>query len=71
MSSQLDKWRLDRSVISVVPSNAESDEIDYWLKKTPDERLEAGEMLRQVAYGYDPSTARLQRVLEFVRNPWG
>lgn len=38
----------------------------YWLSKTPAERFEALELLRQIAYGYDPATERLQRVLEVV-----
>jgi hypothetical protein len=38
----------------------------YWLSKTPEERFEALELLRQIAYGYDPATARLQRVLEVI-----
>ena len=36
----------------------------YWLSKTPAERFEALELLRQIAYGYDPATERLQRVFE-------
>ena len=39
----------------------------YWLSRTADERFEALELLRQIAYGYDPATARLQRVLEVVK----
>jgi len=37
--------------------------IAYWHSKTPQERLRAAEFLRQVAYGYEPATARVQRVL--------
>jgi hypothetical protein len=36
----------------------------YWHSRTPEERLRALELMRQRAYGYDPATARLQRVLE-------
>jgi len=37
---------------------------EYWMSRTPEERFEALELLRQIAYGYDPATERLQRVLE-------
>lgn len=38
----------------------------YWHSRTPQERLWALELMRQKAYGYDPETVRLQRVLEIV-----
>jgi hypothetical protein len=31
--------------------------------------LEAVELMRQIIYGYDPSTTRLQRVLEIAQHP--
>jgi hypothetical protein len=45
-----------------VTSLDESDEKAYWLSKAPYERLVAIEVMRQIIYGYDPSTTRLQRV---------
>jgi hypothetical protein len=38
----------------------------FWLSKTPLERLAATELMRQINYGYDPLTARVQRVLTVV-----
>ena len=59
--------RLDRTAFSVVSlEEADSDEMEYWLSKTPHERLEALELLREIFYGYDPTTTRLQRVLEIT-----
>ncbi len=61
---------MDKTQIRVFSSFAESDEFDreYWQSKSPAERLEALELMRQSAYGYDDSTTRrLQRVLEIVR----
>jgi hypothetical protein len=69
--SDLHQWRMDKTAFSVVDLEAESDEKTYWIAQTPKARLEALEMLRQVMYGYDPATARLQRVLEIVERPWG
>ena len=59
---------LDRTAFSVV-SLAEQDRDDrrYWLSRTPHERLQAVETIRRALYGYDPSTERLQRVLEVGR----
>jgi hypothetical protein len=44
----------------------EDDEKAYWARKSPEERLEALETMRQIAYGYDPVTTRLQRFFEIV-----
>jgi len=65
----LDTLKVDRKVISVGSIFDESDEKAYWLSKTPAERLEALELYRQIAYGYDPNTLRLQRVLEIAEFP--
>jgi len=59
--------RLDRTAFSIVSlDEADNDEMEYWLSKTPYERLEALETLREIFYGYDPATTRLQRVLEIT-----
>lgn len=58
---------MDKSAFSVVSLYEPSDEKEYWLSKTPQERLEAMELMRQIVYGYDPTTERLQRVLEITR----
>jgi len=55
---------LDRSALAIAALSDENDEKAYWLSKTPAERLEALELMRQILYGYDPSSTRLQRVLE-------
>ncbi|HEY0780898.1 MAG TPA: hypothetical protein VGE98_00470 [Thermoanaerobaculia bacterium] len=61
--------KLDRGAFSVRPLYAESDEKAYWAGKTPEERLEALEQMRQILYGYDPASTRLQRVLTTARRP--
>jgi hypothetical protein len=59
--------KLDKTVISIVSlDEADNDEVEYWLSKTPYERLNALETLRQIFYGYDPATTRLQRILEIT-----
>ncbi|HOD82614.1 MAG: hypothetical protein BWX88_03882 [Planctomycetes bacterium ADurb.Bin126] len=61
--------KVDRSVVTVARTTDPSDEKAYWLSKTVDERIEAIEIMRQIAYGYDPLTTRLQRVLEVAEFP--
>lgn len=62
-------YRLDKTAFAVAALDDESDDKEYWFSQTPHERLLAVEYLRQVTYGYDPTTARLQRVFEIVEFP--
>jgi hypothetical protein len=55
--------RVDRTVLFVAALDDESDEKDYWLTRTAQERLQHLEYLRRINYGH-LATARLQRVLE-------
>lgn len=58
---------MDRHAFSVVAlKDQQEDEKNYWRSKTPHERLQAVETTRQMIYGYDPASTRLQRVLEVV-----
>ncbi len=67
--SRVDSLRMDKSAFSVGRLTDASDDREYWLSKSPQERLEAVEIMRQIVYGYDPSTTRLQRVLEVAQRP--
>jgi hypothetical protein len=62
---ELAQTKLDRTHFSVARLT-DSDEKAYWLSKSPTERLEAVELMRQMVYGYDPVRTRLQRVLTVV-----
>jgi hypothetical protein len=55
---------IDKTSFSVASLAGQPDDRAYWLARSPDERLEAVEFLRQLNYGYDPATTRLRRVLE-------
>jgi hypothetical protein len=70
MAEQLTEYRMDKSHFSVARLEDESDELAYWLSKTPEERLRAAEFIRQCIYGYDPAILRLQRVFEVVELKW-
>ena len=63
----IDSFKIDKSALSVISFSEESEEREYWHSKTPYERLEAVELMRQINYGYDPATTRLQRVLEVAQ----
>ncbi len=64
--SLLNETRLDKSAITFGTLEDEGDNRAFWRGKSVEERLEALELMRQIAYGYDPDTSRLQRVLEFA-----
>jgi hypothetical protein len=70
MQETIKTVRMDKTVMTVFSSFEEADAADrtYWHSRTPLERLEALELMRQSAYGYeDPTTSRLERVLEVAR----
>lgn len=64
MAAEDSLFVMNKKVFSVGNLTDESDEKAFWLTKSPAERLEVVEYLRQLAYGYDPATERLQRLLE-------
>ena len=63
----IDTFKMDKGALSVVSLSEESGEREYWHSKTPYERLEAIELMRQINYRYDPTTTRLQKVLEVAQ----
>lgn len=62
----VDDAHVDRSALEVTALGDDSSEREYWLSRSPEERLAALELMRQIIYGYDPATTRLQRVLEIA-----
>ena len=58
--------KLDKKRIAIASLQDETDEKVYWFSKTPQERIAAMEVMRKIIYGYDPTTTRLQRVLEIT-----
>ncbi len=69
-STNPENFKFNLSTLSIANLNDEDKEDRaYWLLKSPKERLIALEYLRQVMYGYDPNTSRLQRVFEIAKLP--
>lgn len=64
--SGIESLKMDKTAFSIGNLEAESDERRYWLSREPMERFYAVEFLRQVVYGYDPATDRLQRFFEIA-----
>jgi len=58
---------IQKDAFTVASIFDQSDEKSYWLTRTPYERLEAVELMRQIIYGYDLSITRLQRVFEVAQ----
>lgn len=63
--------KLDRTAFSVRGLYEENDEKGYWAQKTHQDRMEALEQMRQILYGYDPASTRLQRVLTVTQRSSG
>jgi hypothetical protein len=59
-------FSVDKTAFSIASLFDESDEKSYWRSKTPTERLQAVEHMRQVIYGYEPSSIRFQRFFEIT-----
>ncbi|MGI8641053.1 MAG: hypothetical protein ACR2MG_14050 [Pyrinomonadaceae bacterium] len=61
--------RLDKTKLEIRSDFDNSDEKEYWLSRTPQERLAYMEMLRRINYGARAGE-RLQRVIEVVKCEW-
>lgn len=57
---------MDKKIFKV-SSLHEKDEDKFWTNKTYLDRIEALEELRKTIFGYDPSTARLQRTITVTK----
>lgn len=60
---------MDKTRLLVTALDDDADERAYWLSQSPQKRLLALEQMRQIIYGYAPSTTRLQRVLTITERP--
>ena len=59
-------FKFDKTVFSSRSLQDEGNDKEYWLSKTPAERLQAMELMRQINYGYNPVTDRVQRVFKII-----
>ena len=59
--------KLDRSAISVVPINSDTDVLGDYSHMSGKEKLELITYLRESFYGQEASTGRLQRVFTSIK----
>jgi hypothetical protein len=64
----IDKLKVDRTCFDTVELTHRTSDVAYWRSRTPAERFEALEILRQIAYGYDPTTERLSEFLRLLNS---
>ena len=57
---------MDKTVLEITSLHDDKGQ-NYWKKKSYLERIEALEQLRNIIFGYDPSTTRLQRTLTITK----
>ncbi len=56
--------RLDKTKLSVASIHDETEELKYWLSKSPSERMQAIEINRRMVYGKERTSVRLQSFFE-------
>lgn len=66
MDTTMDDFKLDKTAFSVADLHEPGDEKAYWLSKTPQERLLAVQIMREILYGRDAASARMVRVFEII-----
>jgi hypothetical protein len=67
MSKPEQEIKIDKSAFSITSLTDETEDRAYWLSKTPEERLKAIEINRQIIYGNIYTSSRFQRVLEIIK----
>jgi len=65
MDKKLIDIKLDKRFFSVISLSDQLNDKDYWLSRSPIERMQHIEVLRRINYGHS-ATSGLQRVLEFT-----
>ena len=61
-------FRMDKSTLSVGSISEELDDKEYWHAKTPQERLQAVALMRQINYGYDPTPLDFKEFLKLLNS---
>jgi len=64
------EMRLDKTKLSVSNLFDNSDEKEYWLSRTPQERLLHTERLRRICYGKEATKQMDKKVFEIVQVDW-
>ena len=59
--------RINRTKIAVMNLHDRGSNVRFWRRQTVAKRLEGVELLRQTAHAYDPTAARLPRLLAVTK----
>jgi len=59
-------YEFDKTALSVGDLADQGNELEYWLSRSPQERIAAVEYMRQVLYGKHPAADTFERVLEVI-----
>jgi len=66
LRTPLEALRMDKTAFSVISLKDSGNDKEFWRTQSPTARLQALELMRQVIYGYDPITDRVERVLRVI-----
>ena len=66
-NTPIERVRLDKTAVRVCKLGEEPSDTAWWRSRPAEERWQATELARQIAYGQSISTARLQRVFAVSR----
>jgi hypothetical protein len=68
LQTPLEALRMDKTAFSVISlKDSDGEDKEFWRTQSTTARLQALEFMRQVMYGYDPITGRVERVLEVIK----
>ncbi len=67
MEDLLKSYKLNKKIIEVVSLTAPTNDDAYWATQSISARLRAVELMRQINYGINATSGRLQRVLEIAQ----
>ena len=59
--------KINKKFFSIENFDNQKKDKNYWLSKKPSERFEATELMRQINYGSNYFSSRLQRVLAIIK----
>ncbi len=66
LRTPLEALRMDKTAFSVISLKDSGDDKEFWRTQSTAARLQALELMRQVIYGYDPISDRVERVFTVI-----
>jgi hypothetical protein len=66
LRTPLEALRMDKTAFSVISLKDAGADKEFWRLQSTTARLQALELMRQVMYGYDPISDRVERVFALI-----